>query len=68
MTTTPSDDVDSETARYPSRNKIVRIAADELGVREATGNNDGKRVEAYLRYTNLGKGYAWCAAVRRETR
>ncbi len=44
------------------RNNILAIAAKELGVREATGNNDGKRVEEYLRYTHLGKGYAWCAA------
>lgn len=34
----------------------------EVGVREATGKNDGKSVEKYLRTTNLGKGYAWCAA------
>ncbi|NGM63410.1 hypothetical protein G5B30_15980 [Sphingobacterium sp. SGG-5] len=44
------------------RNHILAIAAKELGVREATGNNDGKRVEEYLAYTHLGKGYAWCAA------
>ncbi|MBD1421237.1 CHAP domain-containing protein [Sphingobacterium chuzhouense] len=42
--------------------KIIDIASGEIGVREATGNNDGKRVEEYLRYTNLGKGYAWCSA------
>src|SRR5690606_30729501 len=41
---------------------ILQIAAAEIGVREATGRNDGKRVEEYLRYTGLGKGYAWCAA------
>lgn len=34
----------------------------EVGVREATGKNDGKRVEEYLRITGLGKGYSWCAA------
>lgn len=45
-----------------TRSKIIRIAADEIGVREATGNNDGARVEDYLGYTGLGKGYAWCAA------
>ena len=44
------------------RNDILQIASAEIGVWEATGNNDGKRVEEYLRYTNLGKGYAWCAA------
>ena len=44
------------------RTKILRIAEGELGVKEATGNNDGQRVEEYLRYTGLDKGYAWCAA------
>jgi hypothetical protein len=34
----------------------------QLGVREATGRNDGKQVEAYLKTVNLGKGYPWCAA------
>ncbi|TJZ63571.1 CHAP domain-containing protein [Sphingobacterium olei] len=42
--------------------RIHDIATAELGVREATGHNDGERVEAYLRYTHLGKGYEWCAA------
>ncbi|PRD51999.1 peptidoglycan-binding protein [Sphingobacterium gobiense] len=44
------------------RVRIVEIAAAEIGVREATGNNDGERVEAYLAYTGLSKGHAWCAA------
>ncbi len=44
------------------RNLIINIASAELGVKEATGNNDGARVEEYLRYTHLGKGYDWCAA------
>ncbi|WP_286862691.1 CHAP domain-containing protein [Sphingobacterium sp. UBA7625] len=44
------------------RERIVSIAVQEIGVREATGNNDGQRVEEYLAYTGLGKGYAWCAA------
>ncbi|MBB2149176.1 CHAP domain-containing protein [Pedobacter sp. LMG 31462] len=34
----------------------------QIGVRELTGKNDGKSVEAYLKYVGLGKGYAWCAA------
>ncbi|MFB2121217.1 CHAP domain-containing protein [Parapedobacter sp. 2B3] len=34
----------------------------EIGVREATGNNDGSRVGEYLRYCGLDEGYAWCAA------
>ncbi|MBL1407529.1 peptidoglycan-binding protein [Sphingobacterium sp. C459-1T] len=40
----------------------MNIASAELGVREATGNNDGPRVEQYLRYTGLGPGHEWCAA------
>ncbi|MBD1434382.1 CHAP domain-containing protein [Sphingobacterium sp. DN00404] len=44
------------------RKDIINIARQEIGVREATGNNDGDRVEEYLRYTGLGKGYAWCSA------
>ena len=44
------------------RFEILQIATAELGVREATGRNDGERVETYLRYTGLGKGHAWCAA------
>lgn len=44
------------------RKRIIDSAVQEIGVQEATGNNDGTRVEAYLRYVGLGKGYAWCAA------
>lgn len=49
-------------SRSALRERIVDIALNEVGVREATGNNDGPRVEEYLAYTDLGKGYAWCAA------
>lgn len=49
-------------SRSALRERIVDIALNEIGVREATGNNDGPRVEEYLAYTDLGKGYAWCAA------
>lgn len=44
------------------RNKIKKIYTAEIGVREKTGKNDGERVEEYLAITQLGKGYAWCAA------
>lgn len=44
------------------RQKIIDIGSAEIGVREATGNNDGDKVEEYLQYTDLGKGYAWCSA------
>lgn len=42
--------------------RVKEIYSQEVGVREATGNNDGERVEEYLRVVGLGKGYAWCAA------
>ncbi|TYR36937.1 hypothetical protein FXV77_07095 [Sphingobacterium phlebotomi] len=47
---------------HATRARIVEIAVAEIGVKEATGNNDGARVEEYLNYTGLGKGHAWCAA------
>lgn len=34
----------------------------EVGVREKTGNNDGVRVEEYLRSAGLSKGSPWCAS------
>jgi hypothetical protein len=33
-----------------------------LGVREATGHNDGKDVELFLKTVHSQKGSAWCAA------
>ncbi|HWL00109.1 MAG TPA: CHAP domain-containing protein, partial [Parapedobacter sp.] len=42
--------------------RLSEIYTAELGVKEATGNNDGSRVGEYLRYCGLGEGYAWCAA------
>lgn len=41
---------------------LVSTYYKQIGVREATGHNDGKMVEVYLRSVGLGKGYAWCAA------
>ena len=34
----------------------------QLNVRELTGKNDGKEVEAYLKSVDRKKGDAWCAA------
>lgn len=34
----------------------------EIGVKEASGKNDGEKVEQYLNSVGLGKGYSWCAA------
>jgi hypothetical protein len=44
------------------RNCIIETAEKEIGVKELSNRNDGKRVEEYLATTNLGGGYAWCAA------
>ena len=42
--------------------RLSAVYTAEIGVRELTGKNDGKRVEEYLASCGLGKGYAWCAA------
>lgn len=44
------------------RLRIVKIAATEVGVRERTGRNDGKRVESYLSIAGLHRGDPYCAA------
>lgn len=44
------------------REKLLRIAKNEIGVRELSGHNDGPRVAAYLRYTHVEQGSPWCAA------
>ena len=49
-------------AENPKRSQVQRIYTAELGVREKTGQNDGKRVEQYLRHVALKKGDPWCAA------
>ena len=42
--------------------RALEIAKSQLYVREKTGKNDGKEVEAYLRSVDLPPGYAWCVA------
>lgn len=42
--------------------QVVAIAQSQIGIREATGNNDGPEVEAYLASVGLKKGEKWCAA------
>jgi len=49
-------------SQQATRNTLIAIARSQIGVRELTGNNDGERVEAYLKVTNLPKGNPWCAA------
>ncbi len=41
---------------------ITRVANDYVGVREATGSNDGEIVELFLASANAKKGDPWCAA------
>lgn len=43
------------------RLKLISVAAGEIGVKETTNHNDGKRVEAYLSLVKLHKGQPWCA-------
>lgn len=45
-----------------SKEKLVSVYTSQIGVREATGNNDGVMVEAYLKTVGFEKGYSWCAA------
>ncbi|KAA8482418.1 CHAP domain-containing protein [Arcticibacter tournemirensis] len=52
----------SIVAFRPATHSLQQIYIAELGVREATGRNDGSRVEGYLRYVGLKKGDPWCAA------
>jgi peptidoglycan hydrolase-like protein with peptidoglycan-binding domain len=47
---------------FPLTKLAQLIALSQLGVREATGKNDGPAVETFLRSVGLGKGYAWCMA------
>jgi len=44
------------------RDKVVTTFTSQIGVREATGHNDGVMVETYLRYCSLAKGNPWCAS------
>lgn len=44
------------------RECVIQSYTSEIGVREATGHNDGDQVEKYLSSVGLPKGYAWCAA------
>ncbi len=54
----------NQTTKSPDHqiNQLLTIAKSQIGVREATGNNDGEAVECYLHYTGNKKGEPWCAA------
>lgn len=44
------------------RQRVANIYTSQIGVKEATGNNDGVQIKAYLKVTGLKEGYPWCAA------
>ena len=44
------------------RERVSEVYSKEIGIREKTGNNDGQRVEEYLKSCSLKKGNPWCAA------
>jgi hypothetical protein len=54
--------IQQRETRNERRERLVSIARSQIGVKEATGHNDGARVEAYLAVTKLKKGNPWCAA------
>lgn len=45
-----------------TRDLLVDLARQQIGVREKTGKNDGVEVEAYLRIAGLKKPEPYCAA------
>lgn len=57
---------DSIVSALPVSSQLMKRACQymkqELHVREATGKNDGPRVEEYLKSVGLGKGFPWCMA------
>lgn len=53
---------DKKIKEQQDREKLIAIAKAEIGIRELSGKNDGKRVEEYLATVNLKKGEPWCAA------
>jgi len=54
--------VGSLRSRLMTNQKILSIARSQIGVREATGHNDGGQVQQYLHYVGFKKGAPWCAA------
>jgi hypothetical protein len=54
--------ISKKAASCAVKNAIIAIAQSQIGVREATGKNDGLNVAQYLAYTREQKGAPWCAA------
>lgn len=44
------------------RKELRKSYSSFIGVREKTGNNDGKEVGLFLKSVGLKEGFAWCAA------
>lgn len=44
------------------RDQVAATYLSQIGVKEATGNNDGPEVEIYLAVTGFSAGAPWCAA------
>ncbi|HNX11620.1 MAG TPA: hypothetical protein PKH68_01400 [Paludibacteraceae bacterium] len=55
-----------EMPTSPLRDKLVAIADSYMGIREATGRNDGPKVRKILRNVGLPEGNAWCAALQAQ--
>ncbi len=51
-----------EVLEAPVKMSLREIYTSQIGVREATGRNDGQEVEMYLQTVGLGKGFSWCSA------
>lgn len=45
-----------------TRDSLATVYTSQIGVKEATGHNDGPQVEAYQKVTGNRKGDAWCAS------
>jgi hypothetical protein len=58
----PSGAIEGVIYVRPTDSIVRSIYMSQVGVREATGRNDGKDVEKYLHSVHLEKGSAWCAA------
>lgn len=62
MLCTLSQSTYGNTYELNQRKKVQEIYTKEIGVTEATGNNDGPRIKEYLATCNLPEGTYWCAA------
>ena len=58
----PAEVVEADRQVVRRTDVVALIYTQETGVREATGSNDGSRVEEYLAAAGRRKGDAWCAA------